>query len=152
MNKNKTKVIWIGKRKHSIYKLLVNAPLDWGTTQFDLLGLRFSVDLQEITNLNYSVELEKSEKLLHSWKRRTLNPLGKITVIKTFIISKVTHLFTCIPSPDVHFIKTLNTLLFSYLWDGKPDKIKRKWKTQDYDYGGLRMINLNCFIQSLKLT
>ena len=152
MNKNKTKAIWIGKRKHSIDKLSVNAPLDWGTTQFDLLGIRFSVDLQEMTNLNYSLALEKSEKLLHSWKKRAVTPLGKITVIKTFIISKFAHLFTCIPSPDVHFIKTLNTLLFCYLWNGKPDKIKRKWITQDYDYGGLRMINLNCFIQSLKLT
>ena len=45
MNKNKTKVIGIGKQKHSKDKLSVDANLNWGTTQFDLLGLRFSVNL-----------------------------------------------------------------------------------------------------------
>ena len=55
MNKTKTKVIWIGKRKHSKDKLSVDANLDWATTQFDLLGLRFSVNLDEMTTLNYSL-------------------------------------------------------------------------------------------------
>ena len=64
MNKNKTKVIWIGKQKHSKDKLSVDANLDWGTTQFDLLGLRYSVNLDEMTTLNYSLAFEKAKKLL----------------------------------------------------------------------------------------
>ena len=72
MNKNKTKVIWIGKRKHSKDKLSVDANLDWGTTQFDLLGLRFSVNLDEMTTLNYSLAFEKAKKLLQSWQGRPL--------------------------------------------------------------------------------
>ena len=59
MNKNKTKVIWIGKRKHSKDKLSVDANLNWGTTQFDLLGLRFSVNLDKMTTLNYSLDFVK---------------------------------------------------------------------------------------------
>ena len=152
MNKNKTKVIWIGKRKHSKDKLSVDANLDWGTTQFDLLGLRFSVNLDEMTTLNYSLAFEKAKKLLQSWKWRPLTPIGRITVIKTFILSKFIHLFITIPSPDHQFIKQINSLLFGYLWNQKPDKIKRSIIIQDFNKGGLRMLDLQYFIQSLKLT
>ena len=55
MNKTKTKVIWIGKQKRSKDKLSVDANLDYGTTQFYLVELRFSVNLNEMTTLNYSL-------------------------------------------------------------------------------------------------
>ena len=73
-------------------------------------------------------------------------------VIKTFILSKFNHLFMTVPSPDNYFIKQLNSSLFAFLWDNKPDKIKWEYVTQDYINGGLRMVNTECFIQSSKLT
>ena len=50
MNTNKTNVIWIGRKKYCKYKLKVSVKLDWGTTQFKLLGIIFSVDLQNKSN------------------------------------------------------------------------------------------------------
>ena len=40
--------------------------------------------------------------------------------------------------------------MYNFLWDGKPDKIKRKTIIKDYKYGGLKMIDINAFIRSLK--
>ena len=57
-----------------------------------------------------------------------------------------------IPSPDHEFIKEIDSLLFGYLWNQKPDKIKRSIIIQDFNKGGLGMLDLQCFIQSLKLT
>ena len=151
MNKTKTKVIWIGKRKHTKDKLSVNATLDWGTTQFDLLGIRFSVDLDDMIPLNYARALERAKQLLHLWKLRPLTPFGRITVIKALILSKFVHLFTTMPSPGNDFIKELSNIIFSYLWQNKPDKIKRTIVCQDYKQGGLKMIDIKCYIQSLKL-
>ena len=85
MNTTKTKLVWIGKRKHSKDKLNMSSKLEWGTTTFRLLGIIFSVNLNEIPSLNYTPALEKSKKILLNWKRRTLTPFGKITVLKTFI-------------------------------------------------------------------
>ena len=45
VNTDKTKIIWIGKKKHSNDKL-INQRFDWNTTEFNMLGLKFSVDLQ----------------------------------------------------------------------------------------------------------
>ena len=37
MNKEKTKVIWIGRKRYSKDKLKVSVNLDWGNTDFTLL-------------------------------------------------------------------------------------------------------------------
>ena len=62
-----------------------------------------------MTTLNYSLAFEKAKKLLQPWKWRSLTPIDRITVIKTFILSKFVHLFTTIPSPDHEFIKEINS-------------------------------------------
>ena len=40
--------------------------------------------------------------------------------------------------------------MYDFLWDDKPDKIKRKTIIQDYENGGLKMIDLSIFITSIK--
>ena len=52
MNTMKTKVIWIGRKRFSKEKLKVNTTLDWGTTEFNLLGLEFNVDLDKMVQKN----------------------------------------------------------------------------------------------------
>ena len=49
MNKEKTKVIWIGRKKFSKDKLKVTTKLEWGCTNFNLLGIEFSTNLSTIT-------------------------------------------------------------------------------------------------------
>ena len=152
MNTTKTKLIWIGRKKYSKEKINISTKLQWGTTIFNLLGITFSVNLDDIPSLNYSTTIEKSKKLLNHWKGRILTPLGKINVIKTFILSQFIHLFTSIPSPSQEFIKTMNSLFFNFIWNNKPDKVKRIYITQDYQNAGLRMVNLKNFISALKIS
>ncbi len=40
--------------------------------------------------------------------------------------------------------------MFTFLWDGKPDKISRNTIIQAYENCGLKMINIHAFITSLK--
>ena len=40
--------------------------------------------------------------------------------------------------------------MFDFLWDDKPDKISRKTIIQDYENSGLKMIDLNIFLTSIK--
>ena len=102
--------------------------------------------------LNYSKALENLKQMLTLWNKRNLTPFGKITVIKTFILSRFNHIFMIIPSPDKHSFNNINSCLFAFLWGNKPHKIKREYITQDYRMGGLKMVNIELFAQSLKLT
>ena len=151
MNTTKTEVIWTGDKKHISKKLPVSHKLERGTDRFNLLGVLFSVNLDEIPALNYSTAFEKAKKIIHNWKRRYLMPFGKTTIIKTFALSQFNYLFASIPSPNEEFIRKLNDLLFSYFWKAKQDKIKRQCVTQEYDNYGLRMVNIRNYINASKL-
>ena len=151
MNSDKTKVIWIGRKKFSKDKLQTKTPLTWGNTNFDLLGIHFDVNLHSMINTNYSKYIMQLNKSLSQWNKRYLTPLGKITVIKTYAISKLIHLYSTLPLPEQH-VKQINTTLYQFLWDNKPDKIKRIQITQSFQNGGLKMVNMESFITALRLS
>ena len=123
----------------------------WGATEFDLLEIHFSVDLENITTLNFTPILNKCEKFLYQWKRRRWTPLGKITVVKTFILSSFNHIFSSLPITDNILVKKLNNLLYSFVWDNKPDKVNRKLITNSYINGGLNMVDIDIFIKCQKV-
>ena len=49
-------------------------------------------------------------------------------------------------------IKNLEKIFFDFLWEGKPDKIKRAVAFRKIEYGGLNMLDLENFILALKCT
>ena len=67
-------------------------------------------------------------------------------------MSNFIHLFTTLPSPPETYLRDLNTIFFSFLWDSKPEKISRKTVKSDYKYRGLRMVDIHHFMVSLKLS
>ena len=152
MNTDKTKVIWIGSKKHSKDKLNTNYNLIWGEEEFDLLGITFNVDLNLTTIKNYQKAQIKINENIKSWNKRYLTPLGKITVIKTFFLSQLNHIFLALPNPTPKIIQEINRSLFKFLWDNKPDKIKREQASLPTYMGGLNMINIEHFIMALKIT
>ena len=104
----------------------------------------------KIPSINYSLTLDDAKKLILNWIKRNLTPFGKITIPKSFILSKFNHLFWFHSIQD--YLSKLNTLLHNFIWDNKPDKMKRVHLCHGYKIGGLRMTHVKCFIESLKLT
>ena len=107
MNSEKNKVIWIRRKKYSKDKLNTTIDLTWGNTKFQLLGLDFDVNLNDMTVNNFNKAITQCKNTLINWNKRYLTPIGKITVIKTFVISKINHLFICLPTPKPSIIKEL---------------------------------------------
>ena len=52
MNKEKTKIIWIGRKRFSKEKLKVSVDMEWGASQFTMLGLDFFTNLNKNQNQN----------------------------------------------------------------------------------------------------
>ena len=115
MNSDKTKVIWIRRKKSSKDKLNTEYNLIWGEDEFDLLGLTFNTNLNLTTLKNYQKAIVKMKDNINSWNKRYLTPLGKITVIKTFLISQLNHLILALPIPPSEMLKRnqLNSLQIS---------------------------------------
>ena len=65
-------------------------------------------------------------------------------MIKTLALPKLIHLQS--------LFNDLNKLFFNFIWDGKPEKIKRNTLIADFEDGGLKMIHLQQFNAYLKIT
>ena len=128
INRDKTVAVWVGPRRNLQVKFMPELGLNWNPATFKVLGVMFSTDLHEIVPINFENKLNEMRKVLNAWSRRNLTPFfGKITVIKSLVLSKITYLLPNLPDPDDKFLKELNTLLFNFLWGGKTDKIKKIW-------------------------
>ena len=151
VNSEKTKLVWIGSKKHSKEKLYSTAKLQWIDSEFSILGIDFSTELLDIPRINYNKGLAKANKIINSWNYRHLTPIGKITVIKTLILSNFTHLFMSIPTSNI-VMRDIETMLYKFLWAGKPDRVSRKDICKTNLKGGMKMINVCNFEKSLKLS
>ena len=110
-------------------------------------GLHFSVNLDDMCEINYSKTIKTAEAEILKCQSRNLTPIGKITIIKTKIFSKFIHLFLSIPIRNC-FLEKLNKILFQFLWNKKPDKVKRTTICTKYQNGGLNMVNIYNFEKS----
>lgn len=152
INIDKTKAVWIGACKDRRDSLCPDLGITWEFETFTLLGVIFSRDLCNMTELNYVPKMNSIQNLLSQWSKRLLSPIGKNVVIKTLALSKINHLILSLPNPDQITISHLQTMFFKYLWGGGPDKVKRVVVTEGYENGGLRVLDVNNFFHSLKIT
>ena len=125
---------------------------EWDPDTFRILGIEFTVSLIDITDINIKNNIDAITNSIRHWSNRNLTPLGRITVIKSILISKIVHILTSLPNPSKVMMKRLHTILYNFLWKGKPDPIKRIVSRQNYQNGGIKMIDLDNFIKAIKLT
>ena len=103
-------------------------------------------------NINYEAKFLEIQNLIKQWEKRYISVLGRITVVKTLLLSKLTHLFISLPKPNINLLNQLEKTLYQFVWGGSTDRISRNQLIQDYEDGGLRMPRVPTFIKSLKLT
>lgn len=96
-------------------------------------------------------KLESIRKLFNNWTWHNLTIFGKITIIKSLAIPMLVHLLRSLPSPDENFFKEFDNIIFKFIWNGKPDKIKRTVLINDIQYGGAKLTHLRSFSKSLKI-
>ena len=150
MNTEKTRIVWLGRKKHSKEKLITKYNLLWGTTEFRLLGINFHVDLTKMTDINLKDSIRNIEKQISHWNRRNITPLGKICLIKSLFLAKINHILSILPIPNDLFVKELENMFYRFVWNNKPDKIKRSILSQQNKNGGIQMPILKNILISLK--
>lgn len=152
MNASKTKAVWVGNKKYSDLILCPESNLHWSHSNFKLLGIEFSLDLNRITEINFSKKIKEVSAILKSWQHRKLTLMGKITVIKSLALSKLVHLLTALPNLTQSRLNELTSLFYNFIWNNKPDRVKRNTLIGDITQGGLNMIHIHSFNIYLKLS
>ena len=100
---------------------------------------------------NYDEGITKIKNVIELWQFRRLTLIGKITLIKSLLVSQLVYILTPLPT-STEALQKVNKLLFDFLWNGKGDKIKRTVIIKDYDEVSLKMIDINTFNLSLKVS
>ena len=150
LNINKTIILRIGSLRYTDIQHLENLKFLWTSESAKTLGIVFANDKQKLIENNLLPKLNDFENCLKRWNHRKLSLMGKITVVKTFALPKLIYPLTVLNNPPEHIINKIKTEIFKFIWESKPDKIKRSVIMQDYKNGGLRLINVDYFIEALK--
>ena len=90
--------------------------------------------------------------VLDQWSKRRISIAGKINIIKSLVTSKPIYAITNLASPDIDYWNEVNKLLYSFVHNGKSEKIKRDVLIGPYKEGGYRMIDLQSQNQALKIS
>ena len=125
-------------------------PLFWSDGPVKMLGIWLHPDIKVIQSENFTRILQKIKSILASWTHRILSLPGKITVVNTMISSLLIHKFMALPTPDQSFFKQYKSIIMDFLWDGKIPKIRYSKLIQDYQNGGLKLVDVEAKNHALK--
>jgi len=93
--------------------------------------------------------LDSDKELINVWSARGLSLYGKVTIIKCLIVLKFVYVSSLLTTPK-GVIQELNRLIFKFLWK-VVDKVTRLSEINDYEKSGLKMIDLEIMVKSLRL-
>ena len=68
----------------------------------------------------------KIKNIIQLWSKRSLTLFGKVAIIKSLIVPQLTYLLSVLPTTGQNYLKDIDSLIFNFLWDNKPPKIKRE--------------------------
>jgi len=123
--------------------------IKWPNEPIKALGVYYSYDQKLLHEKNFIENLDSVKKLINIWSARSLSLYGKVTIIKSLIVPKFVYVSSLLTTPK-GVIQELNRLIFKFLWKGV-DKVTRLSAINDYEKSGLKMIDLETMIKSLRL-
>lgn len=152
LNSKKCQVLRIGTLRNSNIIYSKKKHFLWSSTEAKALGMTFCTNKEDLYKLNLEPKIKQFQNVLKQWQHRKLTLMGKITVIKTFALPKLIYALSSLPNPPMTIIKAIEKDMYAFLWNNKPEKIKRKTIIQNYCKGGLKMIDIQKFMQAQKVT
>ena len=89
LNRNKTEGIWLGRLRNIDLNM---ESITFTNTFFKSLGVYFGHYHELCSRLNWEVKLNQIKEQSKRWEMRKLTFFGKIIVIKSVILPKVTYI------------------------------------------------------------
>ena len=150
INHQKTEVMLLGNIKQTSPTLTVSADRNITIKRATrILGVHFTYNQALWKTLNFDEILKSIREKLQFWNWRNLTVLGRIQIIKTFVVPIFMYRAGLV---YVHkdIIKEANKILFNFIWKGK-DKVKRSALICDVENGGLRAPHLESIIKTQRI-
>ena len=116
------------------------------------LGVYFSYNEELATKMNFFDKLSPLQKLLNIWSSRDISIYGRINIVKTLTLSKLTFIcsvLNTLPGFTAEVNKIIYIIIFGKV---KTRNLKKTTITKGKNEGGLGMIDFSLFDKALKIT
>ena len=145
----KTECMFLGNHVSSMAATVISSKNICVKHTIKILGVYFTYNDSQRKKLNFDEILRSIKEKLQMWKWRDLTILGRIQIVKTFVIPIFMYRagLICVQK-DI--VTEVNKLLFKFIWKGK-DKVKRLSLISDLDKGGLKAPHLESIIKSQRI-
>ena len=144
LNRDKTEAMWLGSCRNNTVKPL---GILWPVRPLRVLGVYVSYNDEANYTLNFEEKIEKAKRILDMWKMRKLTLYGKAQIIKTFIVSQFLYVSSAIETPQ-KAIKTIDRLIFKFIWGNKIDRIKRSVLKSEVCNGGIKVPDFDTMLKT----
>ncbi len=152
INVDKSEAISIGKDYGMKPEWMNDLDIKWHNDKVKFLGIYVGNNSDQLVDLNYKSAIKNMETTLNMWRIRDLSIIGKITILKALGMSQLVYMSTALQDPPAQIVKEIETIMYTFLWNGKKDRIKRKTIIAEYEKGGLKMPHYPTFCESLKIS
>jgi hypothetical protein len=145
LNKQKSVGMWLGK-----WRGRVDQPvgLQWTSESIKFYGVYIGTVAGNIKT--WQNVLTKFEKCVNLYSRRDLSLRGRSTILNVVLCSSIWYVGSLISMPEI-VLKKINKLVFKFLWNNKPELIKRETLLNDYQQGGLKVVDIKSKIESFRV-
>ncbi|CAF0936516.1 unnamed protein product [Brachionus calyciflorus] len=113
---------------------------------FKVLGVLFNK--KGISPKNLENVIGKINQAIYLWDIPSLNMLERITIVKTFLLSKLWFIATFI-TINKHKIKELHIMIFRFIWNSKIELVKRETLILPFENGGMNMFHLESRLKTV---
>ena len=116
INKDKTQVLKIGNNPSNDRDLCPDLGLQY-VKKLKVLGIYLAAKPSDMED-NFDDKISEIESLLRRWSFRNMTVFGRISLVKSLALSKLTHVVQVIPNPKTGKMKQLQKLINNFIWTG----------------------------------
>ncbi len=150
VNYDKTEILRIGSLQNSNAKLINCKKMKWTNGPITVLGIQICTNRADLIASNFEPILKKIENVCQIWRQRSLTLFGKVTIIKTLLVSNLVYRLSVLPSPKQEMFDRIQNILFDFLWHYRRPKIKKEILYSGKENGGIDMVHIITQNKALK--
>ena len=106
---------------------------NWSNGQLYYLGVMLSTQAEFIPDLNLDTKITQLEQACSPYRHRVILPLGRATIIRFMLSSKLVYPFQTVASSDAYTRNSLVRFMTDFLWNGRRPKMAIQRAVQPVD-------------------
>ena len=151
INVKKSEVGWLGKKgKEDFIKKTGIKYIDFEQNGIKILGIFFSYKRKLCDQNNIDRVVTNFKTVLSIWKSRSLTLYGKILVLRALALPKLYYIFSKMSIKE-EIVKTIESTIKDFIWNGRKPKIKKDTLIGDYSEGGLKLPDFSVTLKANRI-